>query len=241
MYLVYFPNETRKTKEVYEERGLGDLHHKGESDPVFAVVDGPGPDGEVGGMMSCPVPLKHATELMIMYLPDRQTWFHNKKDDHWIGWVEPPTMEQLLRPDHIDGLPVMMADGSTWGIPNLWERQHVMSVNEDGEQVTKERWKHEALYRTTLDVVEMVKHRLYTEYEVKDEKLKDEHAWDDGKAFEFLCRVLPLNYRVTRFIIGQLGIIESDKLVSLVSAATDIEGLMRMQAELLSGELSAPS
>ena len=195
-------------------------------------------------MMSCPIQLRNATEIMLVYQPERQTWHHNKQDNHWVGWIDQPTPERLLRPDNMDGFPVTMADGKVWGIPSLWEKQHVMEVDDNGKRVTKERWKNEALYRSTLDIVEMIRHRLLTEQADTDEAKKgldDKHAWDDDKAFEFVCRVLPLNYRVTRFIIGKMGIIEQNRLVSLASAATDLEGLMTMQNELMSGEYAAPS
>lgn len=239
MYLVYFPNEERVTREPYVERGMGCLFHEGDSDPRCAGLEGAGPDGQAGGTVSCPIPQSQLEQVSLSYLPDRQQWFQNKKEDYWIGWEEKPTPESLLREDYIDGVPLEMADGKTWGIPHIWSQKHVMDMDENENIIRRKERRYRKWYEESLSMVEMCKaqiHRVVTGKDPQPGVEVSDVVWDPEAAFQYLCWVLSLNYRVTPFLVAKLGLVEERQLLQSISVATDLAGVQELELRLLEGK-----
>jgi len=243
-YLLYIPTETDTTRVVLGRYGLAELLRVGEPDPQIAGLDGPGPDGQPGGLLVLPyrapgVSLDNDPNPELAFLPDRQTWHQCVQHGYWLGWETDnrPKPSDLQRADALDGADPEMADGQRWTIPNVFAQQHVADVDDNGNLTSSSRYVHEELYRAALPMLERCEQLVRFQAGVKG----SEDTWSNEESFDYVCGLLTRNYRVNRFIVGKLGLIDIAKLASFVALGTDYNRLSALEWELQQGELPAPS
>lgn len=160
------------------------------------------------------------------YFPDSQTWKrHGGIPGVWFGWyasAKPPGPSQLARSEQLRGYDVVLGDGQLWQIPTarrFEEQGYVrtlpakMRLDEHGAWVQG-------------DV--LPRYRKLWEFATKWFDFYFESAEQDVEirvSFSVVCdwcaEALGCNYRVTRWEIDALGLLDQQNIYDVLDAVID--------------------
>lgn len=177
----------------------------------FPIINGP--DGGSGTMLH----LDMKKEDVPGMFPETQEWIEVKdgeKTTHWLGWkkASKPNEESLRRKERFNGYPVTMGD-EQWIVPAIHSPRTTlpkvfkMSGNGPGLSVMPE---YEAIQKDSERVFEWVlKNKL------------NEPATDlNGLfVFDYVIRVLQLNYRIGAWELSTLGVLTNRNLFEVLDAS----------------------
>ena len=182
------------------------------------VKQSEGPDGERGRLFWWP---DSKTAGQFLYKPGTQTWIPSAKDGdresgaYWIGFFNdsPPTEEDLRKPDHRPGTFVKLGDGGRWLISTPKTIDRYPLLNSDGTitwVVDEEfNWLTSTLQKRLSEVVESIGDdgKMYHTFVINDD-------------WQFMVRVLQINYRITPEIVARLKLLSLNATRELVAALT---------------------
>lgn len=153
---------------------------------------------------------------------------------------------RLMTMTRFAGIAVKLGDGHEWTLPNLAELPTCYQFN-----AARNEWDTtvEPAFRTTydriLDVFQACKNRILWDL-VRDYTTEQIHATltpaeieflatcepqaldQNAVAVPFVCEMLALNYRLTPWLIGQLGLLKPSNLWSCLCACTDANALIAL-------------
>jgi hypothetical protein len=224
-FLYCFPGDTPPTRESLRAAGfsLADL----------AEVPGRqctnGPDKGAGWVFSLSSPPTiDGVQPLNAYKPDAQQWRAVYDDKLWLGWetANPPSQSDLQRKPEVSGRPVTMADGKRWLVPVLRDRlgtagmRATLGPGSNGtvaQYAVVPEFAHLWHVVTAMwDMVRMKQADLQRAIDSGTVALTDRQLIDlAGEAFA-------LNYRVTAWELGCLGLLTTDTLAATLAALVDI-------------------
>jgi len=162
------------------------------------------------------------------YFADRQTWKPLPGSDAWLGWYtdQPPTPDDLARPDGLAGHLVTLGDGRQWVAPVA------RGVIDAGETLD---WYYATPRQVDVDDAgEWVAGEVVPKYR---ELWQLAVAWWDAKkagtlegtnlTFDFAnyndgaLTALATNYRVGRFEVAKLGLFDEHNPAAILDALVD--------------------
>jgi hypothetical protein len=226
-WLTYIPGESIEEPIVLEAAGCGGVWREGDSRPQFAHLKNDGPDGDAG-MLVLPF---HSTDtehdpVLAYHSDDRQVWHCHPGEKHWIGWEtnRPPTPEDLARTEMIPGAALPLGDGNRWVLPNYSLLVHRIAIGKDGQPEKRSEYENAELHQSSLEMLAMLEASLGGDL--------DGGAWDFKAAFAFVCEALQRNYRLTPFLVGELGLLTEEILFTAASFVCDWDRIQALQAEL---------
>jgi hypothetical protein len=210
-YLIFIPNKTGPNRQNLQDVGLGDLLRAGDM-PLWMDLSGNGPGDLPGQVWTWP-----SGAAIPAYLPDQQTWTCH--GPYWLGtWnSNRATPKELLRNELVDGPVADLADGQSWGIPNLTKLPAVFALDSEfkpikvphpkfGEFVGRCAWATEAVIQF----------------------LETRQAPDWAAALEFCAQALAINYRVNLQIAVTLGLFNEKLLPRVMMFAADSERILNV-------------
>ncbi|UCG33298.1 MAG: hypothetical protein JSU68_01455 [Phycisphaerales bacterium] len=223
-FLYYIPDDQKRTLTQERLREVGFPHAN------LAAVPGGGanggPDGGVGHIVRLKQPPHPAGEQpRLMYMQpsedgseQEQVWRECADGKWWLGWEKhrPPTPFDLQRAGTAVGRPVTLLDGHEWIVPVVRNIDGtpavdtVVGISSSGK-ITCE--KPVPPYEKLWGLVGRLVSRA-------EENLPG--ALSDEQAFELLCETLTLNYRVSEWELGHLGIFAMSKLHHVFMAILDL-------------------
>lgn len=187
-----------------------------------------GPDGK-GGML---VAGRQAAGE-VQHDADCQTWIECENGTFWLGYKTEakPTPDDLARDDQISGHWVDMADGSRWHVPilrviesgTILPHMHIISLTPDGKWVSLLRPEFIELGQRVLSAWDQFRAALgFSEAEEGNVEISFEAEMDlvvDG---------LRLNYRVSKWEVAAMGLLNALSLRRVVEALLDLPSLKAM-------------
>lgn len=226
MIYYFIPGQSKPSRKQLSELKLG-YAFDDESFVSVAVKAKSGPDGQDGFVV-------HPTDSP-SYVPDKQSWFSHATPGVHFGWWNDlkPTPSSLIRNNKIDGNLVKLADGNEWEIP-VARRWSIGTRDQEGKIL----WDEDSLTRRLE-----FKDGDWVEGEVINEQVLFcqvgraifdhwvEHMQDSPFTLPnnetHLCSdVLAMNYRLSSFEIGALGLLTSspELLWSVLKQVIDVSG-----------------
>ena len=203
-FLIYVPQTHIQPNDTPQETltrvGLGEI-----AQGVDPLNEPSGPDGKGGRMFGW----LDSQQADARYLPEQQTWLPSlRPGEYWVGvWNDSaPTETDLRRPDHRGGARIQLDNGETWAVATT--DTLVRYPHPDPDNPGKIRWcVDETLNWLVTDVDKIVAERVVG----KDD---DAHLMFDPDAdFDFFCRLLQINYRITPEIVMHLQLM-SDQFIN---------------------------
>ena len=213
-FLVHIPNGKQgiSAQEAMESVGLGELAHGVD------VLPSDGPDG--GGVM---IGWLDSTNADARYLPDEQTWvpastqWGGELGRYWVGlWNDsPPTENELRRPDHRRGAQIKLGNGEHWSVATPNTIQHFPHFDAEGKLAQVP----DAQFNWLTTDLDKFKASRITQNE--DDPTSVFVSFDFEEDFDFICRLLQVNYRVTPEVIAQMKLLDVDAIREMIAALMD--------------------
>lgn len=214
-YLIFIPNKFASNRQNLIDAGLGDLLREGDEMPACGDLVGPGPGDLPGQVWTW-------GDGIPAYLPDRQTWTEGRLGQYWFGveTAKPPTPDELLRRNPVEGLTQLLADGREWMLPSVFRLPAVFGFDGRGE-------------------VAKVPHPRYASF-------CDECGWaieavigglkgdvlDWQRAFQFAVSALSINYRINAAVAIHLGLLNDGLLPTLLAKTSDVTRVYQIMDDL---------
>ena len=209
-FLLFVPGSDHKgtPQEVLASVGLGEIAHGVDTRPVNA-----GPNETGGGLL---FGWLSATQSQFDVFPERQKWLPSLADGdrksgaYWVGlWNnDPPTENDLRRPDHRRGRQILLGNDESWSIPTPDTLDRYPQPNPDNDGIV---WMVDEQFNwltTDLD-----KRRATGVVTGEQEGKKTQtFIFDDETDFLFLCRLLQVNYRITPEVVMHLRLWSEDAI-----------------------------
>ena len=209
-FLIHIPTKAGEkappAPELFRSVGLPESLAQGVD---VMPKEGPGGPGLMFGWLDSKQPDNR-------YLKDQQTWIPSntqwggKQGAYWVGiWKDsPPTEQDLRRPDHRQGVQIRLGDDDSWSIPtpNTLDRfpqfdsqgKLTWSVDEEFNWLTTDLEKRKSTgLNEDGDTVSFI--------------------YDDETDFEFICRLIQVNYRITPEVIVHLRLLSETAIRGIVS------------------------
>ncbi len=240
--LLYFPGVRGASDDHLRAAGLADLVTKtpggpDEPGPEWTEVLGRGPDGG-RGMVCCwrtgdpaldPSPFGVAL--------DRQTWKPVPSNAakglaagrYWIG-VEsgrPVAPLALQRKGRYPGTPVKLLDGQEWIIPRAQAMPHRHGLNANGEHERRA----VAAFEWFVAEAQRYSQIIFAELHALQVLRPSQSDLAGGvqitltAAWDYCCRVLALNYRLTPEMIDALELIDDAAMRSIICATIELPAI----------------
>jgi hypothetical protein len=248
-YALYLPKFRGANPDHLKTVGLDSLLLDGA--PEFADVLEHGPDGG-GGMLACWRKGDPANDPP--FSPSHYHWQPCKADKarelperrFWLGIVN----GKPLRPKDCErkvmhlGYGVTLRDDQVWTIPAAVNLPHYHGLNGDGEytrQIADEHrdfWHQSEKYAVeffkAVDQLEQLRmHR-------PDIDQSQTVTFTLADAWEFCCRALALNYKLTPELIDLLGLIDDQGMRNIIKSAIDLPVILEVSAQKKTDEFSIP-
>jgi len=160
-----------------------------------------------------------------------------------LGHDSPEVMREktakLSAMTYHEGIDVVMGDGNAWTLPNMTQLPCTVAY-----QAAESRWgvsvagAFRPLYDRMLTIFEACQRHLFHDFvnrhtpeqlefvaDELTESLTAEPLDDCGTAWPFICDMLALNYRLTPWIIDQLGLLKLELLWECLCAITNARAL----------------
>jgi hypothetical protein len=179
---------------------------------------GMGPDGAAGTFHFWVDNSRPHTLMQIVYNPKIQDWTQISQT-LWIGVekdrpVEPTGIERL---EQYISLPVTLADGQLWKVPITARLPRTWGVGLDGSLQRNIRPEFREYCELSESVWNMIVNEQYG-----DDRVQLPRAW------EYCCRALALNYRVTPAIVSHLGLIDDTVVGKVLAASVELEQIVEV-------------
>mgnify|MGYP000364328152 CR=1 FL=1 len=222
-YLLFLPNAKNRATALQE----ASLSSVAGGEKWFESPSTP--SDEPGLFCAWGDPKNPANDVALVYDPSRQTWKRGPGGKWWLGIQNDrrPGPNDLRRANQIGGKLVTLADGNEWVMPNVISLPAVFDLDDNGNEVkrTRDEWRHiEERAGWALGVlVESARSRLM----------------DESTCRRYVGEMLSVNYRVTPEIAYLLGLIDSETWVVAMASTVDAERMLKLRAEILSGESAA--
>ncbi len=210
-FLIYIPGQksTGTSKELFETVGLGDI--AGGID----VKPSEGPDGERGRICAW----LSSTQNQLIYKPEAQTWIPSAKEGdresgaYWVGiWNDSPaTEEDLRKPNHRRGSFIKLGNGERWSFVLPGDLERFPLLNADGSLT----WVVDESYNWMVTDIDK---RRADAFSTLTEDGLVEVTWNWKADWQFLVKVLQINYRVTPEVVSHMRLISQQAIQELISA-----------------------
>ncbi|MCK4625733.1 MAG: hypothetical protein KAV00_10510 [Phycisphaerae bacterium] len=252
-FLYFFPDEMVVTPASLAEAGLLSII----STPRSGEITGSFQSGQVtkgpGGRRGVLVTSTEGPEVDLRYEADKQTWYPPQGPDddyghpcgYWIGfWTDdPPTPDNLARPEQIEGVEVTMADKRQWLVP-IARRfggglekykcelpNHYKRDDETGRIVFPVLARYAELWDLSGRLAEsFIEPFLGTDPPTEAVGKK----FTIGEGWETVAVALDVNYRVGFWEIFSLGLLDDLCLRDVCFAVIDFASLRSLGESLLS-------
>ncbi|HEY0982673.1 hypothetical protein [Schlesneria sp.] len=166
----------------------------------------------------------------IGYFPDRQRWIEGP--GYQIGfWTDSPCAPaDLARPSLFPGYEIELGDGHKWRVPCAADLPTTLRmVDSQWRKVRKpkfnEFWQQSEPWFRRLLVMDLDENKMASDAGRTAEQMLTEWA-------EYCVVSLRQNYRLTSEIASELGILDSDSLLSITMASVDGMNIKAVIAEL---------
>lgn len=174
-----------------------------------------GPDGRTG----CVIAECQGTHK-IGYWPAEQVWTECASGAYWIGYShsEKPGPDDLARADMHTGHRVLLADGNEWLIPAARMVSggtclpETIRLDKTGEIQTDIMPEYAALRDTAIQLWEQASET-------------GRFGGDLGFGLDVACRALAVNYRVSKWEAGALGLLTTPLIQKIMEALVDLPTL----------------
>lgn len=223
-YQVFIPDARPDWSELARV-GLGGLAEDARPDALFVEH---GPDDKPGAIFAWHVVSltnPDAVPARFGYEPRLQEWTPLRAGAFYFGQepARPITPTCIARVKTYPGLPAMLGDGQEWEIPKTELLPKVWGVDDDGEFSLRIAPK----FREYCALSERVFCNFY-------EQSQDPAAGDIvlPEAFEYCCRALALNYRLTKDVISWLGLIDDGNFVNILMASIEMPLILKVEEAL---------
>lgn len=218
-YVLHLPTETSPTPAILERHGLQALAEncsysmeKGVDDRLGVMLSWYGVDDMPGPTV-------------------QRTWQQLPGKEIWMG-VEPArplVPRDLLRKSFTIGYDILLADDRPWHCPALRNVSHVHRLNNLGQY-------ERTVAPEFIDLWELSQQYAAQFFQAADLLVEAQRAglpnanethFDCQESFDFACKCLALNYRLTPEIISVLNLIDDDAMRNIIKAAIDLPVLIK--------------
>jgi hypothetical protein len=239
-YVLYLPGARGANPEHLKAVGLDGLLADGS--PEFADCLDAGPDGE-RGLFAYWSSLDHGNNPILSTKANK--WTPAKADKSrglaakrfWLG-VDPERPVKpldLTRKKTFVGEWCELADGNLWRVPSIAHLPHVYDEDEDGlvvRTVIPAYREHAATAeRFVYAFFEACDQLAVLQEKRPDAKQDLKVAFDLKGYWNFTCDALAINYRVSREIVGMLGLVNDQAARDILKAATGFAEIVQGQVE----------
>lgn len=234
-YYLYLPNLHGAQDKRLRELGMSCLLRDGGAE--WGKLND-GPDGYSGVVGSWPTPSQGVVRLS----PGTTVEWIPSPADHsrgltggecWLGIdrEQPPTPDDLaFSSSNWPSEPAMLADGNVWLFPvaHRLPAKHAINPKTGEHQRTikaEYQWyfqEADRLARQMLEVLEAVHLERQTTGTENDVTIPL------SDTFRFACTGLSMMYRVTPWIVGELGLLDDRSLIAAVLCATEVSAVNRV-------------
>lgn len=227
-YLLFLPNCKGADPAQLDRCGLADL--RSDRSPEFAEYLG----GQLGSGNLAYWPHGGMSPNLDCSLYD---W--TKLKNFSIGVLK----GQQVIPDDIQREPVrsgywvLMADGQRWQIPAASKLPHKHGLDESGEHTRevanqfKDYWDKSQQFAVqffqALDAVDILR-QSNPRMPIDD----PQETFSLADTWNFCCRALSINYRLTPEITSHLGLFDDDAMCNTVKAAIDLTHILECKADV---------
>lgn len=206
----------------FGEVGLADLLAPGDDPPAF--FESPQtPTSTPGVFYSWARPTDRG------YVPTVQTWRPALPDPDkglpsgrywWTVPSRPLTPADLARRTLLDGPDVACQDGHKWRVPNGILLPHSHGLDDAGRFCRKVTKQHERVYDLTRWAL------------AHWEAAIESNTFDFAACWRVSVELLQANYRVTRDVVAEMGLLGDETVQRIMMLCTDAELLLSLQNEL---------
>lgn len=213
-YQIFIPGVETPNPDHLDAVGLGDLR----AGASFSHC-GEGPGGLSGQLVSWGFgaeydagwrwqPIKQCGEL-----PAGRFWIG-------VDPEQPPTPDDLRRPDFVYGTDVELADGQKWMIPAARQLPTIWTLREsDGAPIKKTRAKYSGYFERARELFAKFE-SLYNADEhrtpLKNQELVLGGEWD------LACEALAMNYRVNPVVVDFLELLDHYSVLHIVGHSFEV-------------------
>jgi hypothetical protein len=221
-YLLYLPDCKGADPSHLDRRGLGEL--RADRSPEFAECFSFG-QGSLAYWHQ-----KGVAPVLDTSLYD---WTRGKGFSLGVLTGQRVTPDDVQRDTVRPGYWITCADGQRWQIPAAAKLPHRHGLNADGEHTREV----VAQYRDYWDkseqyAIQMFKAIDQLEILAAHQKVTEETVeFTLAETWDFACRALSINYRLTPEMVSMLGLIDDDAMSGIVKAAIDLPCLIEVKKE----------
>jgi hypothetical protein len=222
---IFLPNKAGFKPEDFREVGLEDLLRDGDLLPDAYDLVRPGPAGMMGTVLCW----RHASNRP-GYRPECQAWQPAKPDKTrglsagrfylCLDETAPETLAREKAACLDGGIPVRLADGREWTLPNGTRMPVRFALDDQGQVIRLPTRKVEKIYERTLWA-----YRSLETYAREGTPVPCEEA------LAYLAEMLSINYRVNLEICLALGLFDESNFVRAMAYTTDLPKLQMIGAE----------
>lgn len=231
-YVLHFPEQNQPAEPLLERFGLGALLTDGGQEWRPET----GHDGKAGALVLWHVGKPDGGALdKVPYnwrpLPGNASG--RNEGDVWLGVeVERPLVpKDILRPHgaFVRGYDWELNDGQTWHLPALCNLPHVHGLNRFGQYERKVVEELAALWEMSREYAA----QYFEAFGMLEEAKKvnptpPDVEFDCEDGYDFCCKCLALNYRLTPEIISVLGLVGDRAFQNIIAAAVDLPVLLKL-------------
>jgi len=203
-----------------------------EKELAKRIVDGGGPDGTAGIIVSPPVEHANGKRASLGYYKESQTWKEISNGKYWIGYEteNPPRPIDLEREEMVDGHRVELEDGCEWLVPTALSFAHGTSLPQslvlgpDGEIVTEVVPRFAKLWKKA----EWLFEEFRKDWDKNTEGASNvplQEGW--GIAVE----ALSVNYKISSWEMSILRAFTTTNLTNILKAIIDFPTLIEVSIE----------
>jgi hypothetical protein len=205
MQFLYFVPVSPVNLSELTKRALGYVF---DGPAMSHVTVNQGPGGQRGEVV-----VQGSPALPPAYLPDQQDWIEAGHDGVWIGWYrdQPPTPDELIRPDAFGKWICRLGDGNIWTIPT--------AVREDGTTMLPEAFDLDASGEVIRRVQKRYQPLLLAGLSARDAFTK---SLPMSVRFTIAASALATNYRISPREIAALELFTDMATIGILSALIDL-------------------
>ena len=232
-YLIFIPggDPHHQSRDLLAGVGLGGLCDDDPADMISCPV---GPGG-LGGVL-----LSWQTFIgapRFAFLPESQDWQPINGGAWWFGRQKdcPITPPDVARRKQYVGLPRVLRDGNEWQIPITASLPRTWGLDRDGafaRTVAPE-------FREYCEMSARVFHALMASADAIN--AGEAITFELPEAWEYICRALALNYRLSPEIIAALGLIDDSNFVGVLVASTEFDQMQDVVAQKKTADAGTPA
>ncbi len=213
--MLYFRPHCQGVDLANHDRvGLSSLHRADDRLPLFLDLETPEPGNLPGQLVTWsddPV-----------YRPESQAWHKAAGGHYWFGWSTRPTPESLERERPALGVAWLLGDGQKWMLPRDGSFGHFVDLDDSGEPIL-------APGPAALEFASKAAEAFNACLDFA--RNQSVFPWPLKRQFEYVSEALAVNYRVTREVVGGLGLLSDDRLIAMISNTTDVDAIRQAMRE----------